>query len=77
MFIIFVNYFSNKSKSDYREIELKYFNSLDLKLKGVICKVEKQTDTYKFLVTLDVLEANYEEFLNDKNSYAFFCLKKR
>ncbi|WP_299800086.1 hypothetical protein [uncultured Maribacter sp.] len=75
IFIISLNYFMNIDQLKGREAELKYFNEFDLNMKGVVCKIEKQTDTYKFLIGLKVFKSNYENY-SIKKTNAVFCVKQ-
>ncbi|CAM1343712.1 hypothetical protein [Tenacibaculum amylolyticum] len=77
-FIVVVNIISSNLESDSTNKRLKYFESFDLKLKGVICSIEKSKpfDSYKFFVTVNVLESNKKEFLDIGVNGAAFCMKK-
>jgi len=73
--IIIINYFDSIEEAERIEIKKEYFNNFDLFIKGTVCGIEQQYDTHKFLITLNVLESNYENY-SKKALGAIFCLKK-
>jgi hypothetical protein len=75
LFIIMINIITNKSSKDFLLAQEEYFHTLDLKLKGTVCNVELQNDTYKYLITVDVTQSNYINF-DKKLRNTLFCLKK-
>ncbi|QWX83002.1 hypothetical protein H0I23_11075 [Cellulophaga sp. HaHaR_3_176] len=74
--ITVINLIANKSITNSRKIEVEYFKNLDLKVTGVICGIEKQTDTYKFLITIKNIKSNYKEYSKPSTLGPYFCIIK-
>ncbi len=51
--IIIINLTINTSISNTDSITKVYFTNLELEVSGTICAVEEQTDTHKYLITLN------------------------
>ncbi|MDC1161844.1 hypothetical protein OAT18_00220 [Tenacibaculum sp.] len=74
--IVSINYFTNKKENKERDIEKKYFETLDLKLEGRVCNVEKMEKTYGFLITLTSINSNLKNYSKEVLK-TIFCVKKR
>ncbi|WP_299110941.1 hypothetical protein [uncultured Winogradskyella sp.] len=74
--ITVINLIGNKFSSESNKKTNEYFENLDLKVTGVICGIEKQTDTYKFLITLKKVNSNYKDYLKPSSLGAYFCITK-
>jgi hypothetical protein len=74
--IITINIKDKKEEIDRTKIKKEYFREFDLYIKGAVCNIEQQYDTHKFLITLNVLESNQENY-SKKGLGAIFCLKKK
>ena len=74
--IILFNFYRINQESKNREVEKRYFKGYDLKLKGIVCSLEKQTDTYKFIIGLKVFESNYKNYPTKKRR-TVFCIKEK
>ena len=76
VFIVVINIIGNKMSSNLRAREIDYFKNLDLKAKGVICHIEKHKGSLKYLVSLNILVSNYDEFQDNGVNGAIFCILK-
>lgn len=65
---------TNKTQSKLYKIERDFFKNTDLELKGIICNIEKQTDTYKFLITLNNIKSNYPNYSTFGSTDTNFCV---
>jgi len=74
--IIVINLIGYKSEEAKRIYTETYFENFDLELKGVICNIEEQTDSHKYLVSLNTIESNYKNYGKTNSLQAIFCLKK-
>jgi len=75
--IVIINVGTNILSSSKNKTQNEFFRNIDLKLKGIVCSVEKQTDTYKFIVTLRDIESNYNEYKKNSPLRAFFCIHNK
>ncbi|QXP54641.1 hypothetical protein H0I25_11140 [Cellulophaga sp. HaHa_2_95] len=74
--IVVINVIATMSSTDSNGIQREYFKKLDLKVTGIICGVEKQTDSYKFIVTLKNIETNFNDYSKPSALGAYFCITK-
>jgi hypothetical protein len=72
--ITIINVIGNKISSELNKKTNEYFENLDLKVTGIICGIEKQTDTHKFLVTLKKVKSNYKDYSKPSSLGAYFCI---
>ncbi len=74
--IIIINIKGNKTSSILNKRTDEYFENLDLKVTGVICGIEEQTDSHKFLVILNRVHSNYNTYFKPSSLGAYFCIKR-
>ena len=72
--IVLINVSTNKEQSEFRKVEKKFFKGIKLKMSGTVCNVEKQTDTYKFLITLKNIKSNYPNYSEFGTNGINFCV---
>lgn len=59
--IILINYCSSTMNHNKSKAELRYFENLDLKLKGIICNVEPQRHKHYSIITIEIISSNHKE----------------
>jgi hypothetical protein len=74
LMIIWINVTTNKKQTEFRKIEIGFFENMKLKLSGTICSVEEQTDTHKFLITLKNIKSNYPNYSEFGKNGINFCI---
>ncbi|WP_165748833.1 hypothetical protein [Cellulophaga sp. Z1A5H] len=74
--MIIINLMINTSNSNADSITEDYFTNLELEVSGTICAVEKQTDTYKYLITLKDIKANTTDYTKPSPLGVNFCVIK-
>lgn len=74
--IVIINIIASVSNTRSNKITNEYFENLDLKVQGVICAVEEQTDTYKYLITLKNVKSNKNTYSKPSPLGAYFCITK-